>query len=130
MSYIPNIPTLDYPVTGIINVPVITALKTTATDNDGDYLRYKIQICTNVLMTTGCQTFDQTSSQTGWSGQNIQSNTAYTSGTQATYTIQSALSTNTNYYWRSYAIDPGGSNTWSSTQTNPYVFSTTPSKYF
>lgn len=126
MSYLPNTPTLDYPATGTISVPVLTTLKTTTTDNNGDYLRYKIQICTNVLMTTGCQTFDQTSSQVGWSGQNTQSNTAYTSGTQATYTIQSALATNTTYYWRSYAIDPGGTNNWGPTQSTVFVFSTTP----
>ncbi len=124
MNYAPNTPSLDYPASGTIDIPMLAVLKTTAADNSNDYLRYKIQICTNALMTIDCQTFDQTSSQTGWSGQNTQSNTAYTSGTQATYTMQSALNTGTDYYWRSYAKDPGGSNTWSSTQTTPYVFST------
>lgn len=75
-------------------------------------------------MTTGCQTFDQTSSQTGWSGQNAQTSTAYTSGTQAVYTIQSALSTNISYYWQSWAIDPGDSNVWSYTQSSPNIFTT------
>ena len=74
-------------------------------------------------MSTNCQTFDQTSSQTGWSGQNTETSTAYTSATQATYTIQTPLAAATSYYWRSYAIDPGGSNTWSNTQT-PYSFTT------
>ncbi|RJQ37386.1 hypothetical protein C4559_03745, partial [Candidatus Microgenomates bacterium] len=126
MDHLPNTPSLDYPVSGTIDVPVRAVLKTTTTDNNGDYLKYKIRICTDSLLTIGCQTFDQTNSQTGWSGQNTQSNTAYTSGTQATYTIQSALSVGTDYYWKSYAIDPGASNTWSSTQTTPHVFSTTP----
>ncbi|MBU1323521.1 hypothetical protein KKE75_05695, partial [Patescibacteria group bacterium] len=99
-------------------------LKTTTTDADSDYLRYKIEMCENAGMTTNCQTFDQTASQTGWSGQNTESNTAYTSGTQATYTIQTALDNWKVYYWRSYAIDPGGSNTWSSTQTTPSSFTT------
>lgn len=76
-------------------------------------------------MTVNCQTFDQTSSQTGWSGQDAETGTAYASGTQATYTVQSSLSTNTTYYWRSYAIDPGGSNTWSATQGAPFSFTTT-----
>jgi hypothetical protein len=75
-------------------------------------------------MTTGCQTFDQTSSQTGWSGQNTQTSTAYTSGTQGLYTVQSALAVNTSYYWQSYAIDPGGSNLWSATQATPHSFTT------
>ncbi|TXH01679.1 MAG: hypothetical protein E6R05_05375 [Candidatus Moraniibacteriota bacterium] len=120
----PSTPTLDSPTDTATNQSLTPALLTTATDSNSDYLRYKIELCTNVGMTTGCQTFDQTSSQTGWSGQNTQTSTAYTSGTQATYTIQSALSASTTYYWRSYAIDPGGTNTWSSTQT-PKSFTTT-----
>ncbi|MCL4363988.1 LamG domain-containing protein, partial [Patescibacteria group bacterium] len=124
-AHIPNKPTLDYPANQAQNISVLTPLKTTATDSLGDYLRYKIQICTDINMSVGCQTFDQTSSQAGWSGQNTQSNTAYTSGTQAVYTIQSALSTGSTYYWKSYAIDPGGTNAWSATQTTPNVFYTT-----
>ncbi len=125
MNTPPTTPTLDLPINGAIDMIFFPILKTTTTDTNSDYLRYKIQLCTNALMTIDCQTFDQTSSQTGWSGQNTQSNTAYTSGTQGIYTVQSALITNTNYYWRSYAKDPGGSNTWSSTQTTPYMFTTT-----
>ncbi len=121
----PATPTLDAPTDTATNQILSTVLKTTATDADSDYLRYKIELCTNVGMTTNCQTFDQTVSQTGWSGQNTQTNTAYTSGTQATYTIQTPLSVSTTYYWRSYAIDPGGLNTWSSTQGTPYSFTTT-----
>ena len=63
-------------------------------------------------------------SQTGWSGQNTQTSTAYTSGTQATYTIQTSLSSNTTYYWRAYATDPGGSLLWSSAPS-PFAFTTT-----
>jgi hypothetical protein len=76
-------------------------------------------------MIANCQIFDQTLSQTGWTGQNTQSITAYNSGSHATYTIstQSRLSKNTVYYWRSYAIDPSGSKTWSGTQT-PIKFTT------
>ena len=120
----PNTPTLDSPADSATNQSLTPALLTTATDSSSDYLRYKIELCTNVGMTTGCQTFDETSSQTGWSGQDAQTSTAYASGTQATYTIQSALSASTTYYWRSYAIDPGGTNAWSSTQT-PRSFTTT-----
>jgi hypothetical protein len=120
---IPGIPTLDTPTNTAVNQSLTPQLKTTSTDVDSDYLRYKIIICTNSGMSVGCQTFDQTSSQTGWSGQNTQTSTAYTSGTQGVYTVQSALSYNTTYYWQSYAIDPGGSNSWSSTQSTPYSFS-------
>lgn len=121
----PATPSLDTPANSATNQSLTPALKTTTTDADSDYLRYKIELCTNVGMSAGCQTFDQTSSQTGWSGQNTQSSTAYTSGTQATYTVQSALATATTYYWRSYGIDPGGTNSWSSTQGSPYSFTTT-----
>lgn len=125
MNKVSNTPSLDSPSNGATGQSLTPALKTTATDDNSDYLRYKIELCTDQAMTQNCQTFDQTSSQTGWSGQNTQGGTAYTSGTQATYTIQSALTNDQTYYWRSYAIDPGGTNTWSSTQGTPYSFTTT-----
>jgi hypothetical protein len=125
ISY-PTAPSLDSPADATQNVTLYPALKTTGVDPGADYLRYKIDMCTDLAMTNNCQTFDETSSQTGWSGQNTQSNTAYTYGTQATYTIQTKLNPNTNYYWRSYGIDPGNSNIWSNTQTTPYNFKTKP----
>lgn len=125
MNAAQSAPTLDAPANGATNRILTVSLKTTGTDTNGDYLRYKIELCTNSGMTANCQTFDQTSSQTGWSGQNTQTSTAYTSGTQATYTIQTPLTVSTTYYWRSYSIDPGGTNTWSPTQGAPYSFTTT-----
>ncbi len=120
---VPAVPTLNSPPHGSTNVELIPTLQTTSTDTDSDYLRYKIELCTDLAMTQNCQTFDQTSSQAGWSGQNAQTNTAYASGMQASYTLASSLTVNTTYYWRSYAIDPGGTNTWSGTQT-PFSFTT------
>jgi|GEM_PF-1757711 len=117
-------PSLDLPTNSAVSQATRTIFKTTATDSDSDYLRYKIQVCTNSGMTENCQTFDQTSSQDGWSGQNIETNTAYTSGTQATYIVQTILIPSTTYYWRSYAIDPGGLNLWGDTQLTPYSFTT------
>ncbi len=119
----PSTPTLDSPADTATGVSATPDLLTTATDTESDYLRYKIELCTDLAMTTDCQTFDQTGSQTGWTGQNTQTSTAYTSGTQGTYSVQTPLSYATTYYWRSYAIDPGGSNTFSSTQT-PFSFTT------
>ena len=124
MNTTPATPTLSVPTDGATGVSLYPALQTVTTDANSDYLRYEIALCTNVGMTTGCQTFDQTSSQTGWSGQNAQTSTAYTSGTTATYTLTSPLPQNTTYYWRSYAIDPAGTDTWSSTQGAPYSFTT------
>ncbi len=122
----PSTPSLDSPSDTATNQSLTVPLLTTTTDTDSDYLRYKIELCTDVGMTTGCNTFNQTVSQTGWSGQDAQSSTAYASGTQATFTLPAGLlAANTTYYWRSYAIDPAGSNTWSATQT-PRSFTTVP----
>ena len=120
----PNTPSLDSPINTVLDQSRTPSLLTTTTDPNSEYVRYKIELCEDEAMTTNCQTFDQTSSQTGWSGQNTQSNTAYTSGVQATYTLQTNLNFNTTYYWRSYAIDPSGTDTWSATQAHPYSFST------
>ena len=120
----PSTPSLDSPADVATGVSTTPTLQTTTTDVDSDYLRYKIELCENLAMTTNCQTFDQTASQTGWSGQDAQTSTAYASGTQASYTLQSTLANSTTYYWRSYAIDPAGSNSWSSTQGTPRSFTT------
>lgn len=83
------------------------------TDAQSDYMKYKIDLCTNLAMTASCQTFNQTTDATGWSEMDTQGATAYKSGTQAYYTPQADLAQATTYYWRSFAIDPAGSNDWS-----------------
>jgi hypothetical protein len=84
------------------------------------YLRYKIEVCSDSDCSTVIRTIDQTASQTGWTGQDAQTNTAYVAGstiggsTLANHTYQGpALSNGTNYWWRAYAIDPAGKNEWS-----------------
>ena len=109
----PNAPTISAPTNGATGVSIIPAIQLAATDLESNYLRYRIQLATNNTFTTGLQTFDETVSQTGWSGQNAQTGTAYNSGSTATYTVQTALSSGTVYYIRAYAIDPGGSILWS-----------------
>ncbi|MBU0847197.1 DUF2341 domain-containing protein, partial [Patescibacteria group bacterium] len=64
----PNLPTLDLPTDTDTGVPVTAVLKTTATDPDTDNIQYKIELCEDVGMSVNCQTFNQVSSQTGWSG--------------------------------------------------------------
>lgn len=111
--------------------PVLTAFATTvpltpqfqlrsADRTDPNYLRYRIHVCTSSDCSSILRTIDQTVSQTGWSGQDAQTGSAYaasstvTSSTLATHTYQvPALSYGTQYWWRAYAIDPGGSNQWS-----------------
>jgi hypothetical protein len=95
-----------------------------STDTDNDYLQYKITLCTDSAMTTNCQTFDQTQDQTGWSGQNANSSTAYSSGSLASYTVQTTLQEGTDYYWKSEALDLDGSQYWSGTQAVASFFTT------
>lgn len=122
----PNVPIIDSPSNNqSVDLSQPVKLVTHATDNDLDFLRYQIKICTDLAMTLNCNTYDQTSSQTGWSGQNTQSNTAYTSGSSATYTLQSALNPSSNYFWQSKAIDSTpGSNTWGAFQSTASKFTT------
>lgn len=119
----PNTPTLDAPTNGATNQSLTPALKTTTTDPDSDNIKYRIYLCTESTM-EGCQIFSQVSSQTGWSGQNADGSTTYTSGTQGTYTLQSPLLGGKTYYWKSQAIDPSNSNSWGATQVSPYSFTT------
>ena len=86
----------------------------TTTDANSDYVRYKVQIATDPTFTQNLVTFDQSSSQTGWSGQNASGNTAYNSGSTATYTPATPFEQGKTYYVRAYAIDPAGTNLWSS----------------
>ncbi|HSX37011.1 MAG TPA: hypothetical protein VLG13_02755, partial [Patescibacteria group bacterium] len=123
-------PTTITPANSSTGASVTPQFQLRSSDASGaDYARYKVVMCTNAGMTTGCQTFDQTASQTGWSGQDSQASTAYvtsstlTSSTIAHYTVQSALSYGTQYYWQAYAIDPGDSNTWSAA-TSVQTFTT------
>jgi hypothetical protein len=120
VNYSPSSPTLINPTLNGTSVSVYPVFQLRTTDADNDYLRYKIQLCQDAACSTVLQTFDETSSQTGWSGQDQQGGTAYTgsstltSSTIANYTAQSPLSQATVYYWRGYAIDPAGNVMWSS----------------
>ena len=86
----------------------------TTTDANSDYVQYKVQIATDPTFTQNLTAFDQSSSQTGWSGQNASGNTAYNSGSTATYTPATPFEQGKTYYVRAYAIDPAGTNLWSS----------------
>ena len=119
----PNTPTLSTPASGATGISTTPSLTLSTTDVDSDYVRYRIY-----LYQSDCSTpvsgspFTQPSGlpQTGWSGQDAGpgSNTAYattpSSGTTATYAYQSTLSNSTTYCWKADAIDPAGSNTYSS----------------
>ena len=108
----PNPPSEDSPVGGAQDLSTTPVFKMTATDPEGNSLQYKVVLYTNAGCTATSTTYDESASQTGWSGQNTSSSAEYTSGRQGVYTVPSALSANTKYYWQAYAKDPEGSNTW------------------
>jgi hypothetical protein len=127
-NYTPT-PTLISPTNNQSGVSVTPDLRVSATDQDGDYIRFKIEICASSNCSVILRTIDQTSSQTGWTGQSQQSNTAYGSGEEARHDYQlPALIISTQYWWRAYAIDPGGTNLWSNpTSIQTFTTGTTPS---
>lgn len=117
----PSPPTLFAPTAGATGVTVTPEFQLAATDPDTDNLQYKLQICANASCTSVLYTYDQTASQTGWSGQDGDNFTTYGSdsasasnSTLAYFTIPVALNFNTTYYWQAFATDPGGTALWSS----------------
>jgi len=129
----PSAPTLSTPSAGATGVSALPQFQLRTTDADNDYLKYWIDVCStsncSSIVRSICQTnvgsnlpgTCSSASQTGWSGQDQQTSTAYTgnsvitSSTMAIHNYQVApLTKNTQYWWRAYAIDPGGTNTWSS----------------
>jgi hypothetical protein len=111
----PNAPSEDLPASGGQGFSTTPVFKMTATDPNGDKLQYKVTIYSGSSCSGVVQTDDQSVSQSGWTGQNttcVSGSDCYTSGSQGTYTVQSALSANATYYWRTSAKDPLGSNTW------------------
>jgi len=133
---VPASPTTTFPEGGATNVPCLPTFQLSAADLDGDALQYKIEIARNEEFTQSLKIFDQSTAQSGWSGQNI--GNTYSAGMSAAYTLQSLdiLSANTAYYWRAYAYDAFGSKTWSVastissfTTTQPYQIAiTTPAR--
>jgi N-acetylneuraminic acid mutarotase len=91
-----------------------------ATQPQSGYLRYRLDVCADSNCGTIVRSVDQSASQTGWAGQDQQSNTAYSGSPylevsrKAIYTYPGpVLDNGRTYYWRAYVIDPAQSNTWS-----------------
>lgn len=124
INYPPSAPTIYSVVNSSASVPRLPVFQLRSTDLNNDYLKYVVEVCTvnSWPCASGAITYDQTSSQTCWSIQDASSGTAFaSSGTLSSSTmaychLQTAniLTPNTTYYWRAKAIDPGGSNTYSS----------------
>ena len=113
----PNPPSEDSPVSGAQNLGTTPTFLMTGTDTSGYGLEYKVTIYADGGCSSIVQTDDESASQTGWSGQNASSGAEYTSGTQGSFTVQSALSEGVTYYWKASAKDPEGSNTWTDSTT-------------
>ncbi len=113
-NFTPTVPTLVQPSSSQTGVSTLPEFRLYSTDQDSDYIKYKIDVCSTSNCSSIVRTIDETSSQTGWSSQSQQSATAYSSGQTAIHTYQAAaMSANTQYWWRAYAIDPAGNNVFS-----------------
>jgi hypothetical protein len=112
----PGAPTENTPVGSAQDISTAPTFTLTATDPESNNIQYRINLYSGGSCAGSATTYNQNSSQSGWSGQNASSSKEYTSGTQGGYTA-SGFSTNTTYSWTSNAIDPEGSNTWGATST-------------
>lgn len=123
INYPPSTPTIYSVTNGSTNVPRLPIYQLRSNDLNADYLKYDVEVCpTNSWpCASGGHTYDQTSAQTCWKGQDTQTSTAYASdkylsGSTIAYCYTpntDILTPNTTYYMRAKAIDPGGSNTYS-----------------
>jgi len=120
----PAAPTLLDPASGATGVSTTPQFDFRTTDTDSDNLQYRLYLYQSDCSTAvGSSPFAQASSQTGWSNQNADTNTTYTSSPTlslsriAFYDLQSALSTNTTYCWKTDATDSAGYGSTSATQT-------------
>ncbi len=109
----PNPPGMYNPTNGETDVSTTPELQFSASDPDGDNLGYKVVIYSDSGCSSALQTYDQAVSSAGWIGQNatcVNSPTScYGSSITAGLTLQSALSSGTEYWWRASAFDPDGS---------------------
>jgi hypothetical protein len=107
-------------------------VKFTGTDPQSDAITYEVQIDTTATFNSvsGSPLIDALSaSNAGFADITTPAHTdPFTSGEQIGYTVQSALTNNTTYYWRVRGKDPSGSNTWGSwSSTQTFYVDTSPS---
>jgi hypothetical protein len=124
INYPPSAPVIYSVKDGTTGVSRLPGYQLRSYDFNRDYLKYSVEVCpaNSWPCASGGTTYDQTSAQTCWSGQDAQTATAYQGRVQepvssmAYCNTQTAdiLSPATTYYMRARAIDPGGANSWSS----------------
>ncbi len=117
----PNAPSQDSPLNATIGVSQTPTFLMTAIDTNSDNIGYKTTIYSNSTCSIVVQTADQAVSGTGWTGSNAVCTNSpascYSSGTQGSYTAQTALSPSTQYWWKASAKDPDGTNTYTNSST-------------
>ncbi len=117
----PNAPVSLHPGAGeTLHAPY---LRFSATDDDADFLRFKVEIATDSAFNDIVRTINQTVSQELWRGQTEQTYTAYLDNQPATVVIAPPLTPGATYYWRACATDPDGTDTWSD-PSEPLSFTT------
>lgn len=127
INYPPSTPAIYSVKNGASNVSRLPLYQLRSYDLNRNPLQYVVEVCpvNSWPCASGGHTYDQTSSQTCWSGQNAQSGTAYTGRVAETYATMAycnpptgdLLAPNTTYYMRAKAVDPsawGGSGIYSS----------------
>ncbi len=117
----PSAPSQDLPLNGATGVSTLPTFLSTATDPDADNLGYKVTIYSDNACSMVVQTDDQSVSPAGWSGMDAACTNAptscYASGTQSNYTVQTSLSSGTQYWWRASAKDPDGTGAFTDSAT-------------
>lgn len=120
----PSSPNLIFPADGSTDVSVLPEFQLRTTDQNADYIDYNIQIFSGTSCGTLLTTANESSSTAGWLNEDANSSTAYNGGvgindsSVATYQYgPTPLSPNVAYSWDARAIDPGGSDTYSSYST-------------
>ncbi len=106
-----------------------TVFRFNSTDIDNDWIQYKLQIAADINFSDGVSTFDQTLSQNPSSGGrsaifsnqdrttgNVAGSDGYSSGREAILTLQTNLTQARTYYWRFYAYDPEGVDSFDGSQ--------------
>ena len=111
----PDAPILFQPAAAETNTDLNPEFRFGSTETFTDYLMYKIELCSNSNCSSIIRTMNQVSSQVGWQAQSQQGGTAYSGGPvllqNAVHVYQpTILSGSTQYWWRAYAIAPGGTN--------------------
>lgn len=121
----PDVAVATVPAANATNVASMPTFQMSSNDRDGDAVQYKVEVAKDSSFTNGLQTYDQTSSSAGWSGQTIGNTYSYGSVGALTLPSSGILTSNTTYWWRASAYDPNGSRVWT-TPSTPQSFTTAP----